>query len=40
MLADALAVEFAGYAGELDLAVQRLVRDAQQRPRARGSGSR
>ena len=28
MLADALAVEFAGHAGELDLAVQWLVGDA------------
>src|SRR3954467_3920023 len=31
MLADAAAVEFAGHACELDLAVQRLVGDAQQR---------
>jgi hypothetical protein len=30
MLADALAVEFAGHAGKLDFTVERLVRDAQQ----------
>src|SRR6185437_8253812 len=31
MLADALAVERVGHAAQLDFAVQRLVRDAQQR---------
>jgi hypothetical protein len=31
MLADALAIELAGHARELDLAMQRLVGDAQQR---------
>src|SRR5437764_15379693 len=30
MLTDALAVEFAGHPGELDFAVKRLVRDAEQ----------
>src|SRR3954447_12813929 len=32
MLTDASPVEFAGHAGELDFAVQRLVGDAQQSP--------